>query len=987
MLLTGTIWLAIETIQSRGALAASCSAGTISRISSRDSTNPSLPGIFYVDDGVSPSPTGMYVGYTITNNSGTNYSDLWVKLENFTGGIINLATYEDGIVHVGPLANGASTTVYIYLNATGAPSSGNSAAQSHTVSLYPTRPNLAVGAICGDPFLLVTEQTIKASANKINTVVSGPIPAALGGIVTETIIGDTGVIGSAGIFAFTPASDPNWPANAYQLVSTKIVLSGGNTGTYNNTLYLSGLNSKDTSYTITYTYVAVGTTTTPTKISPVKYLSSGTQIKHNDTSVNASLPALQPTANTITFSSKTTSPTALPTGGTVDYTVVLTNTSTNSSVVLDDIVDTLPSTPGIAKYVAGTAKFNGVAIPDPKISGQTLTFSQLFAVSNTGTLTYQATIPNIAGTYTNQVVGHVGSTQIDATLITTDNVPATADVSVGLLPSSITGTVFIDNGDLAFGTGDTGLSGRTINLLNSTGDIIATTTTMANGSYVLPTNGLVSGNQYIVQVESIGLQQVVDPDSVLNSQNTFTYNLSSVSNLNFGYVLPTFSSGNIARCNPGNTGNGYVYVATAKSVYRVNVDTGAAVLIFTDSSLTTGINSLAFDESKGIIYYTDTTVAGSNVSVKKYDLTAGGAPTIAIADVTTLGVMISSASGIGGGGATMYNGSLYLGVEDIGTGAVKPDQLWRIDFDSSGSAIAATMVYSNTTAKHDWGDLVIANGVVYDFSNGGTVTEINLSTGNVIVNTIAGTAQAAATWNNKIWNVSTTIRQYSGGALTGPTTTINGGGWTGSASDATSCAWPPPFAQVLLVKRITAINGNRNKNPNDNILLNAFVDDTTAPHASDDNNNKWPASYLLGAINAGKIKPGDELEYTIYFLNAGLGSASNVRICDRLLPNQTFKVGGYGVGKDIELQLGNSALQYLTSANDAADRTQLFSAGAAVPSNCNLTGANTNGTLLLDLTGAASTGNPTITTMPGATGPETPNNSYGFFRFRTTVNP
>ncbi|MEP1059936.1 MULTISPECIES: DUF7507 domain-containing protein [Cyanophyceae] len=433
-LFTSTFLLPLSLLNPQAARAASCSAGTITRISSPDK--------FYVDTGAAPSPipTGMYVGYKITNTSGAAYSDLWVKLENFSGGIIGLATNEDGIAHVGPLASGASTTVYAYLNATGAPA-GNSAAQTHTVSLYSTRPDLATASVCGDPFSLVTEQTIKALANKITTVVSGPTPAALGGIVTETINGNTGTIGSAGIFAFTPASNPTWPANAYQLVNTQIVLSGGNTGTYTNLLYLSGLRGQDTAYTITYTYVAVGTTATPTNVTPVSYLSSGTQIKHNDTGDNVALPPIQPTVNTTTLS-KSASPATLPIGGIVTYTVTLNNTSTNSSVTLDDIVDRLPSAPGITTYVTGSARFNGVAIDDPKVSGQTLTFLGLFTipVGGTRTLTYQATIPNTIGSYTNQAVGHVGSTQIDTTLSTTDNMPATATVSVGSADIAVTKT-------------------------------------------------------------------------------------------------------------------------------------------------------------------------------------------------------------------------------------------------------------------------------------------------------------------------------------------------------------------------------------------------------------------------------------------------------------------------------------------------------------------------------------------------------------------
>ena len=209
-----------------------------------------------------------------------------------------------------------------------------------------------------------------------------------------------------------------------------------------------------------------------------------------------------------------------------------------------------------------------------------------------------------------------------------------------------------------------------------------------------------------------------------------------------------------------------------------------------------------------------------------------------------------------------------------------------------------------------------------------------------------------------------------------------------SKEDATPATVTMPFvtrANVLLVKRITAINGDRTKNPNDNTPLNTFVDDTTSTRQADDNSPNWKSNYLLGAIDAGKVKPGDEIEYTIYFLNAGSSNANTVRVCDRLSDNQDFKVNSYGTSKDVQLQLGTSTILDLTSANDAGDRTQLISAGSTVPTNCYLKAANNNGTLVIDVTG--NTGVPNLTTMPGSTAQGSPNDSYGFFRFVTKVKP
>ena len=190
---------------------------------------------------------------------------------------------------------------------------------------------------------------------------------------------------------------------------------------------------------------------------------------------------------------------------------------------------------------------------------------------------------------------------------------------------------------------------------------------------------------------------------------------------------------------------------------------------------------------------------------------------------------------------------------------------------------------------------------------------------------------------------------------------------------------------ILLVKRITAING-QTTNPNDSTDLTSIVNDGVA-NSSDDAAN-WPSGYLVGAVDAGSVQPGDDIEYTIYFLNAGDLAAEDVRLCDRLFPEQAFVTDAYGAGVDVELQLGTSAVVGLTAANDASDRTEFVAPSVVVPATCNLQGANDDGTLIVDLTGATGTGNPkNLINVPGSTGPGAPNNAYGFFRFKTRITP
>lgn len=194
---------------------------------------------------------------------------------------------------------------------------------------------------------------------------------------------------------------------------------------------------------------------------------------------------------------------------------------------------------------------------------------------------------------------------------------------------------------------------------------------------------------------------------------------------------------------------------------------------------------------------------------------------------------------------------------------------------------------------------------------------------------------------------------------------------------------------VVLVKRITAINGNRTENINDTppTSLNAVVNDGVANSADDEAN--WPANYLLGELDAGLVKPGDEIEYTVYFLNTGGSAAEDVRICDWIQPNQSFVTGKYS-GNDIELVIGGTTYN-LTAASDAAsvDRAEVTTVGSLpVTPTCNLSSFSTNASdevVMVDITG--TTGDPTgLTTFPNTTGQGTPNDAYGYFRFTTKVN-
>ena len=179
---------------------------------------------------------------------------------------------------------------------------------------------------------------------------------------------------------------------------------------------------------------------------------------------------------------------------------------------------------------------------------------------------------------------------------------------------------------------------------------------------------------------------------------------------------------------------------------------------------------------------------------------------------------------------------------------------------------------------------------------------------------------------------------------------------------------------MLLVKRITAINARPITG-----VVNSY------PNDSDPN---WPSkTYLQGAIDGGIVKPGDEVEYTIYYLNTGNNSAKNVRICDRLHKSLVFQTqfdpaNIATVGKGINFTPGNSTSQYLT--NGAGDDRGFLSTLGSLPDNCNLASNPTdsaslsNNVLVVDVVNG-------VDYLPGAISPGNPPNSFGYIRFKAKI--
>jgi trimeric autotransporter adhesin len=224
---------------------------------------------------------------------------------------------------------------------------------------------------------------------------------------------------------------------------------------------------------------------------------------------------------------------------------------------------------------------------------------------------------------------------------------------------------------------------------------------------------------------------------------------------------------------------------------------------------------------------------------------------------------------------------------------------------------------------------------------------------------------------------------------------------SGSTSEFSSVALNNP--NVLLVKRITNINGSTSTLNGQN--LGSYVDESTNPY--DDNTlsvpaisppdtDQWPnpATFLIGGTDGGNVRPGDMLEYTIYFLSNGDGVANNVSICDLIPEKQTFvpsiamwsgtlpimtpAAGSAGGDRGIVAQTNDQIKSY-TNLSDG-DTARYYPPGTILPNACRPSPTapiptNTNGAVVVDMGTVVNPVNATLTDKP-----------YGFMRFRTRVN-
>ena len=407
------------------------------------------------------SLTGMYEGYAIATGVGESYTDVWVTSSGFAGPRITLASSEDGIKHIGPMAASTTKYVFFYLNA----SAETTAAETHDIKIY--NGPVTGTALLTQPISMTATARGGNMSNKVDVVLHTPSGPGIGATLVMTVRGTTGQVNVASPnIVLTPASRTDWPANVFELegLTASFYSDAARTmlvSNYDNSLALTIGDQPDRYYTVIYTFRITGIKTTPTAVQPVNYIFNGMSLKHTATTSMGYAAAIamagtipQPTmyltlkrspssvaGESISGVASTSQIEAV--GNTVQHTLRITNTFTESAVV-DDFTDVFTSSPATPRLLAGSISeqastaMSATALADSVlgITGSTWKFTSFFVVPANGylELRYTVTYTSDTGSYAQEATAHIGTSQIDTTTqaasATPDNAPAHAVATV-----------------------------------------------------------------------------------------------------------------------------------------------------------------------------------------------------------------------------------------------------------------------------------------------------------------------------------------------------------------------------------------------------------------------------------------------------------------------------------------------------------------------------------------------------------------------------
>ena len=371
----------------------------------------------------SAGPRAMFVQANVKNTSASTLAALSASFTGFTGAGFALAPGESPNRYIGTLAPGATASLFWYTDYT----CTIGVATSYSLVVADGRS----GTVTSGPLTVTTRSEISASAGgHVANVLLGQ-GAVVGQILPYTVSYTFGNPSSGADVMIQPAGNANFNSNCYRLIGDNIISSNFTAGLLagaNNQLYFSTVSGgSSNAASVVYRFEAL-CMNIPTTAAPFSDQKSGGPLKYTDNFSTSVTVITMPAATNAFVVGKTASPTQLPAGGAVTYTVTLTKIS-NFDAYADQFLDNLPVGVSFTGYAAGSQVTTANSSISPTVgatgsitwSGTPLS-SYLVPANSSIQLMYTANVTATPGTYNN-------SASVIAGTVTTG--PAAATVAVG----------------------------------------------------------------------------------------------------------------------------------------------------------------------------------------------------------------------------------------------------------------------------------------------------------------------------------------------------------------------------------------------------------------------------------------------------------------------------------------------------------------------------------------------------------------------------
>ncbi len=295
------------------------------------------------------SPHTAYVGFRVTNDTGSTVTDLEATI---TGATTDFSLTGSGnqleTQYIGTLNPNDSRTVYWHIEYPCHTNKGSQPpAPSNTFTVTVTDANTSAVIDSGTGTVTSNSSLSAAAGGQIISTELGD-GAVLGQVITYDVVYSFGNVQNLDRFNIQPAGNTDFRSDCFQLLTTEILESEVNAiqvGDVDRLFYESdtaqGGSGNTAKVRYYFLYLCDGVTSTA---SPYSAQTSGnTSMKYSGNFEEAGTTISFPAATNSFSVTKTVTPGSLTDGGTATYTITITNNSPTFDARIDRITDVLPS--------------------------------------------------------------------------------------------------------------------------------------------------------------------------------------------------------------------------------------------------------------------------------------------------------------------------------------------------------------------------------------------------------------------------------------------------------------------------------------------------------------------------------------------------------------------------------------------------------------------------------------------------------------------